>query len=144
MITYISFIISLLSLSISLYSLYKQNKQLKDKKEIIKKKKNNIDKYDYLYSLDFNNKLDGYIKPLLGKFSNNEIIAKVISKLNKEDIIIKSIDDKEMKEYIFNILKYYDNNFIEKDNDIKNISIEENINDKDIDLSSTLNAFYKD
>lgn len=112
---------------------------------------------EYLYSLEFNTKLDGLITPLLGKFNNNDIAKKVYQQLLMKDPKCKKLNNSIIKEYITDILKNYSNSYTEDtlntiDDVIEELEKHESKYSKDhyqqsanqVNLSNTLNNFYRD
>lgn len=149
---------------ISSKSQIKVSKETKDNLQKFIKGKYNIDIDEYIHSLDFNTILDSHILSLLGKFSNEDIVNKVTDKLillNDNFANINEHDKIKLKEYIRDALRNYNNKYTEK---IEFKPVEEVYNsapsidfDKEgtetatknyitnrIDITNTLNNFYKD
>lgn len=136
-----------------------------NKSEEIKEKIDN----NYINSLEFNTLLDDMIRPLLGKYSNQEIAKSIVHTLTSNNTLKKyNISPNIMKDYILDLLLNYNNNYtstLEVDLERHNPSTDYNKNFMDIDelytkksvsgsssnsninevnLSNTLNNFYKD
>ena len=136
----------------------KTSKETKDNLQKFIKGKYNIDIDEYMHSLDFNTILDSHILSLLGKFSNEDIVNKVTDKLillNDNFTNINEHDKIKLKEYIRDVLRNYNNSYTEKIEfkpveEVYNSSIDfnkeetETIDKNKIDLTGTLNNFYKD
>ena len=114
-----------------------------------------IDMLEYIRSVEFNKKLDGLIYPMLDKASNEEIIKRSVKELKRTDKNMQYINQKDLINYIRDILSNYNNNY--KEAEIE--SLEEEIDQKpsayydpalDMNLRSTnsisnaLNSFYND
>ena len=129
--------------SIVLYDIHKLKKSTKPTK--VQKQKNNI---DYLYSLEFNTKLDGLIQPLLNKHSNKDIIDRVYDQSLK---IAKDINPVELKSYIEDTMKNYTNKYVEQTEEIipndipdMNYNFQKHIKEEPVQNNNSVNLPLKD
>lgn len=137
-----------------LISLCKLYKIIKPKIDIPEDHNSDIDIYAYLHSLDFNMLLDSKIQPLLGKYRNEDIVNHVIQSFEKDDPIISQFDNDILKSYIGEVLLNYNNNYNEEEkytnyinetlDDIKYNTHDKELSTTEVNLSSTLNNFYRD
>lgn len=118
-------ILSIIAICISLFSLFitfknekilrqlegKNTKTQKNKsRNVLKEKYSN--QTEYLHSLDFNIHLDEMIQPLLGSNTNEEIISKIFKTVRTYEHL-DTIDNKELHQYITDVLSNYHNSYNE-------------------------------
>ena len=151
-------LISIIAICTSLFSLYMTIKNEKILKQLgankTQKNKEQIDPIEYLHSLEFNTFLDDSIIPLLGKYSNEEIVTKVFNKVHVHKQPVHAISSDKLREYITDVLSNYHNSYKEDITTFNNVftddgiyevvdnrHIIEQVNSTNID--SVLNNFYR-
>lgn len=134
--------------AITLYNVVKVYTELSIKLDKIDTTDEDFVDNGYIYSLDFNMKLDAMIKPLLDKYSDYDIINNVYSRLVTSDPVCKKMENRqELKNYLEEVLKSYDNYYQEDATNIPIKPIDEQYSPdrkKVTDLFNTLQNFYKD
>lgn len=149
---------------------WKVYKATKKEYEIPEEDHPDIDLDEFLNSLEFNMLLDGKIQPMLGKYKNEDIVKRIMKSFEKEnDNIISRIDKNTLKSYIEEVLLNYNNNFQEEEYEFEGYDNDEIVeyykakrklkdnnthaspeeifvttNSNTVNLSNTLNNFYKD
>lgn len=109
---------------------------------------NDEDVKKYMYSLQFNMKLDKMIRPLLSKYSDYDIINNLYSQLVISDPNCQKIDERELKDYLVEVLKSYNNYYQEEsiiEDSLPNIDESLDSSQKEVtDLFNVFQNFYKD
>lgn len=147
---FVTMVISLLNF-VLLIRIYAMIEPFNKEKKPVKKKKETYNNENYLHTLEFNTKLDGIIVPLLGRYSNEDIIKQSILKL-KNDENLSGISENILAKYINDTLLNYRNPYINTDNNIDDVQIDEEVdyktwfpesNSNMRNIDSALNNFYK-
>ena len=104
-------IFDIVPILISLPAFFVSIKSLKECKDLrckIDPKKEEINVDEILYSFEFNTALDGKIRPLLGKYSNDKIVKIIIDQMYGSKIYDK-IPTPVLEEHIRETLRNYNN-----------------------------------
>lgn len=143
----ICIILSIIDISMNIVFKIMDRKPVKESKPKNDSKEKDFDEDEYINSIEFNRKLDNMIVPLIGKYSNENIVKIVTSNIIKKET--HNINRGKLAEYVTHSLSYYNNTYTDSiDEEIHNPMNRyedsgRSLNSREIDISDTMRNFYE-
>ena len=143
----ICIILSIIDISMNIVFKIMDRKPVKESKPKNDSKEKDFNEDEYINSIEFNRKLDDMIVPLIGKYSNENIVKIITSNIIKKET--HNINREKLIDYVRHSLSFYNNNYTDSiDEEIPNPMNRyedsgRSLNSREVDISDTMRNFYE-